>query len=124
MRRWSPLDESWSGVNRWKSDGSHSRGAGAWACARAGGRPDRCRAGRAGYADACVAGQSADALPGGRADRCRAGGLTATGIARSWRSRGRAFALASAFGRAGRTAGRAAVLLPTDPSQAPEELEG
>ena len=74
-RRSAPLDENWSGVNRWKSDGSQSRGA--EVRGRAGGR----MRGRAGApADACAGGQVArmrallaKARTRGWADRCQAG---------------------------------------------------
>jgi hypothetical protein len=67
QRQSAPLDESWSGVNMWKSDGSQSRGGGA--CA--GGR----MRGRAGApADECGQVASMRALLAKARTRGRAGG--------------------------------------------------
>jgi hypothetical protein len=70
QRQSAPLDESWSGVNMWKSDGSQSRGGGACAGGRMRGRAgapaDEC--GQVASMRALLAkARTGGPLPGGRA---------------------------------------------------------
>jgi len=128
QRQSAPLDESWSGVNMWKSDGSQSRGGGACAGGRMRGRAgapaDEC--GQVASMRALLAkARTGGPLPGGRADgragdamqmlrqacekarqrmSARAGRLR--GCARCWPKRGRAGGRADRCQAGGRAGGR------------------
>ena len=79
QRQSAPLDESWSGVNMWKSDGSQSRGA-----------EVRVRAG------GCAGARARPRMSAGRLRVC----------ARCWPKRGRAGGRTAARRAGGRTGGR------------------